>query len=303
MAYVCSVFVLQTLIFVSASIFAQSAFVDHREYSGGPGVYGLDMWFGRHNILNHFSFVAAKWLSDAFIIWRCYTLFQSVANTWLVLLAPCCLYIASSVLSIMFLIQIFGNAHAPGTDTGWTAPFLAATPGLNIAISIVIIARLVLQNHQMKVPSAIEAPPVSRISLLTILVESGFAHAVHSIFFLLLFVARSPVSEVFLQSFSQVQTTTMFLIILKGKDWTTSRNSINIFIVRTPNKAFKLPTLLRDNTPKSFDLSDTWKRSGLTAQVAVTRHVEVRSSLRLEPLRASYLNSKRGTVVVANDSI
>ncbi|KAL0067981.1 hypothetical protein AAF712_004884 [Marasmius tenuissimus] len=201
----------------------------------------------------------------------------------------------------MFLIQICDNAHAPGTDTGWTAPFLAATPGLNIAISIVIIARLVLRKYQMEVPPAIEASPGSRVSLLTILVESGFVHAVHAIFFLLLFVARSPVSEVFLQSFSQVQTATMFLIILKGKHWTTS--SINISVVQTSNKTFQLPNLLRDNTSKSFDLSDTWKRSGLTAQVAVTRHVEVRSSLRLEPLRTGYLNSKRGTVTVASNSM
>jgi hypothetical protein len=66
--YICVVFILNTLFIAANSQFTQLAFIDDRNYPGGPAQFENDMWSIPIDEVNNVVFVLQNWMNDGMIV-------------------------------------------------------------------------------------------------------------------------------------------------------------------------------------------------------------------------------------------
>lgn len=71
-AYISTIVLLGTLFMGSLAEFTQLAFVDNRNYPGGPAQYETDMFSIPVDEMGNVSFVLANWLCDGLIVRFCF---------------------------------------------------------------------------------------------------------------------------------------------------------------------------------------------------------------------------------------
>jgi hypothetical protein len=66
--YICIVFILNTLFIAANSKFTELAFIDDRNYPGGPAQFENDMWSIPIDEVNNVVFVLQNWMNDGMIV-------------------------------------------------------------------------------------------------------------------------------------------------------------------------------------------------------------------------------------------
>jgi len=110
-------FLLGTIFMISLAAFTQMAFIDDRNYSGGPNAFENNMFSIPVDNVGNVAFVLSNWMSDALLVstspavelncllddspqrqvWRFKVIYERCqAPTWVVMLFPC-LMLAGSV--------------------------------------------------------------------------------------------------------------------------------------------------------------------------------------------------------------
>jgi hypothetical protein len=110
------------------------------------------------------------------------------------------------VLGLLWLLQI--SASSPfAKSTGsvnWTIPYLSASLGLNIIITLAIVVRLWI--YRRRATQSLGPGYGSEFtSISAIMVESAALYSFFSLLFLASFAAQSSISTIFLQSLCQIQ--------------------------------------------------------------------------------------------------
>ncbi|KAJ7595070.1 hypothetical protein C8J56DRAFT_776195 [Mycena floridula] len=223
LVYVCAVFLLDSLFVAANSQFTQLAFIDDRNYPGGPAQYEADMWSIPVDEIVNLTYVIANWLSDAVLVWRAYVVFQGVSRypMWIIMFAPGLVYLASITMGTLWLIQVSASNPWASTSLNWTVPYFSVSLGLNVFLTLAIVSRLLLYRFRIK--SALGPDYGTQyLSLSTMIVESAALYSIFSLLFLIPFILGNAVSEVFLQALGPVQTVSSFLIVSRvtqGKAW------------------------------------------------------------------------------------
>ncbi|KAG8220623.1 hypothetical protein J3R82DRAFT_2881 [Butyriboletus roseoflavus] len=222
--YITLSFVLGTIFMISLAAFTQMAFIDDRNYPGGPSAYENNMFSIPIDDTGNAAFVLSNWLSDALVVWRFKVIYQECRfPIWIVVFFPCLMLAGSVVMGIMFLIQVSTtNPYVTG-GINFTLPFFSLSLALNIILTIAIVLRLLTMRHRIvSVLGSKYGTQYTSITAMTI--ESASLYSAVSIAFLALFAIGNAVSQVFLQSLSQIQTIATLLIVFRisqGKGWTT----------------------------------------------------------------------------------
>lgn len=221
-AHTTTMFSLATVYIAMYSNVQSISFVDNREFplslSGAPGPMGYNSFVHSWAIgmAPTVALYLNNWLADGLLLYRCYVVYS---KSYRVIAFPYLMYLASLVTGIMFMykssLQGLIAAEAPAA-VQFEAPFFAISFALNILVTLMIVARLLI--HRMKMQKAMGATTYAGgwcMASITIIVESYALCAIAVILFLGAWGARSFLQFIFLQVIAQTQVIAPFLITLR----------------------------------------------------------------------------------------
>ncbi|KAH7926896.1 hypothetical protein BV22DRAFT_319507 [Leucogyrophana mollusca] len=219
-------FSLVTATFSINSRITQLAFINDRDFPGGPAAYEEDTFFFPLNMAGFVTFALTSWWTDLLMLWRCTVIYQDCkALTKIATVGLSCLvFLASVVLSVLWLIQMSSPSSSPYQDTAmgvdFTVPSIAVALMVNITVTIMIVGRLLYYRHS--VARALGPCMSLYTSLTAILVESASLYTAASLFFIIPFAMGSSFANGPLQIIPETEVVASLLIIyrvLQGKAW------------------------------------------------------------------------------------
>ncbi|KAF9815214.1 hypothetical protein IEO21_04731 [Rhodonia placenta] len=221
--FISIIFILGTIFMGAQAKVTQQAFIEYRNFPGGPGAYEFVILSNPVYEITSVCFVVANWLMDAFLVWRFVVIYKDIGRFWLsilTLLVPCAMLCTSFALGITWLIQI--SASTPILFLDIIFLYYVMTSALNTIVPILIVGRLLVYRHRiakMLGPSHVTC----YTNIVAILIESASIYLVFAILFLVLLGVEQDMGNMFAETVSQVQTVSSLLIIFRvatGKAWT-----------------------------------------------------------------------------------
>ncbi|KAG1730559.1 uncharacterized protein EDB91DRAFT_784285 [Suillus paluster] len=231
--YVCVMFALGSFFMGSIFKFTQLAFVDDRNFPGGPSAWEVEMFSINVDEISNVSFVLADWCSAALMVWRCVIIYRDCGTCpWPIVMILGSMLLASFGLGILFLLQISSPLSSPyyaaGTNVNYTLPYVFLELVINIIVTILIVLRLYIYRQRMAQASLGSAHVAEHTNVASMIVESAAIYSIFSLLFLIPFATKSPVANVFLQVLGEVQLIAPLLIIYReaqGNGWISSASS------------------------------------------------------------------------------
>ncbi|KAG2052037.1 hypothetical protein BDR06DRAFT_915872 [Suillus hirtellus] len=221
--YITTDVILGTLFMASLADFTQLAFIQYRDYPGGPNAFENDMFGIPVDMLGNVCGVLMMALSDGLVVWRCMVIYRGcMVPIWIIMLFPCLMFAGSIVMGIMWLLQLSSSSpFFTSTNINYTVPYLSLSLALNIIITIAIVLRLLTYRHQI---SKALGPRFGAqyTSIAAMIVESAALYSTFSLALLILFLLNNPISAAFIELLPQIQVVAMLLIVFRvaqGKGW------------------------------------------------------------------------------------
>ncbi|CCM06167.1 uncharacterized protein FIBRA_08408 [Fibroporia radiculosa] len=228
LAYISAMFVLASLFVGACSEMTQLSFIQYRNIPGGPSMYENVEFSIPADEAGNVSFVLTNWFADALMVWRCSVIYRGGRfPPWLAIAFPCLMYAAEIVIGLLFLIQVSAPSGSPyltgaAGAINWTLPYLCIAVSLNVIVTIMIVARLLLYRYRI---SRVLGPRHGShyTGIAAMIVESAALYSAFALLLIIPFGMNNSLANVFLQSLSQVQVIAPLLIIYRvaqGKSWT-----------------------------------------------------------------------------------
>ncbi|KAJ7488133.1 hypothetical protein FB451DRAFT_1025849 [Mycena latifolia] len=215
--------VFNTLLFAMGTInlacsirFNENAWVNDREYPGGPFNYLIEQQSLPFMTLGNVASILASFLSDGLLLYRAGVLWNFV---WYIVLPPAMFFIACIILSVMVVIQLaIPTAPLPPLSLAvWIVLMI-----LPIWLTILIAGRILYHRKTMiEVLGPQYAKNYAGIS--AIVIESAVPFTIISIILLGLFGDNNTGQNLFIALMVQVECIAPEMIILRvvmGRSWT-----------------------------------------------------------------------------------
>ncbi|KAJ3886064.1 hypothetical protein GG344DRAFT_82074 [Lentinula edodes] len=226
LVYITVQFILATLFQASSARFTQLAFINNRDYPGGPGAYELAFFYIPVDMLGNIVYVLSNWFSDALLLWRCAVIYSTCRfPLWVIMGFPAVVMMGSVGSGIMYLLQVSTTSPFLPSSANFTIIDSSISLALNLMLTIMIVGRLVVYRYRLKTNFGLSVSQRDYTSVMAMLVESAGLYAAFSLFFIVPFALGSSVENIAFQALSQVQVIAPFLIIVRvsqGKAWSTS---------------------------------------------------------------------------------
>lgn len=253
--YITLVFILSTLFMAALANFTQLAFIQYRNYPGGPNAFENNMFGIPVDNLGNACGLITMILSDGLVVWRCMVIYRGcMVPMWVVMLFPCLMYAASIVMGIMWMLQVTtASPYFSLTHINYTVPYLSLSLALNIIITIVIVLRLLTYRHRIsKVLGS--GYGTQYTSVAAMIIESAALYSTFSVAVLALFAIGNPISATFIEALTQVQIIAMLLIVFRvaqGKGW--SQETFSRMMTSRPSvQAIRMGELRYADGSKTF---------------------------------------------------
>ncbi|KAG1854398.1 hypothetical protein C8R48DRAFT_776792 [Suillus tomentosus] len=221
--YITTDVILGTLFMASLADFTQLAFIQYRDYPGGPNAFENNMFGIPVDMLGNVCGVLMMALSDGLVVWRCMVIYRGcMVPIWIIMLFPCLMFAGSIVMGIMWLLQLSSSSpFFTSTNINYTVPYLSLSLALNIIITIAIVLRLLTYRH--RISKALGSRfGAQYTSIAAMIVESAALYSTFSLALLILFLLNNPISAAFIELLPQIQVVAMLLIVFRvaqGKGW------------------------------------------------------------------------------------
>jgi len=223
LAYIVVMFSFATVYEAIQAIQTQSAFIDNRNYPGGPAQYELSgiPLTAVSSLVN----VLVSWLADGLLIWRCAVIYAGCKIfVRIVIFIPCLLLVATIVIDLIEYIKTFRVGSETLRDEFFPSVATSITTfSLNVIVTILIVGRLILFRRRVVKALGSEEGTLY-MTIASMLIESATLYSIVCLLLLVSFPFRSPVQNLNYQSICQVQIVSTFLIIFRvaqGKGWSS----------------------------------------------------------------------------------
>ncbi|KAG2341050.1 hypothetical protein BDR05DRAFT_914832 [Suillus weaverae] len=221
--YITTTFILSTLFMAALANFTQLAFIQYRDYPGGPNAFENNMFGIPVDNLGNVCGFLTMILSDGLVVWRCMVIYRGcMVPMWIIMLFPGLMFAASIAMGIMWLLQVTTSSpYFSSTNINYTVPYLSLSLALNIIITIVIVLRLLIYRHRISTVLG-SSYGTQYTSIAAMIIESAALYSAFSVAFLTLFLLNNPISATFIEALTQVQIIAMLLIVFRvaqGKSW------------------------------------------------------------------------------------
>ncbi|TFY64052.1 hypothetical protein EVJ58_g2886 [Rhodofomes roseus] len=281
LAFTTVVLGLGTVYMIAVSLTAQQAFIEYRNFPGGPSVYLSAMFASTVGMTNSVCWMISNWLLDMFLRLQpvmdadaaMYSRPYGLYVHWYVderhnLCYPLIylpLHFAGMSIDVLKSIsQADGSSNStPFLVANITLSFYVISLAANIIVTILIAGRLLVYRHRVQsVLGAHHAKGYANIA--TILVESAVLYSAFAFTFLIVFGMKSPLSYFFVNYVNSVQAICSFLIIFRvatGKAWT--EDTTTRLMERTHSNVVKLQpaTSIHFAQNTSTDITDSMPTS------------------------------------------
>jgi len=229
--YVVALFTLSTIAFGTEVKFNELAFVDDRNYPGGPLAYNFDQYNNPINVATFASSFVATWFADAFLTYR---LFVFSNRSWAIVVGPSILLTASIAVSAVLLNQIANPTASFWDNSGirFGTMFWVLSTTLDVLVTGTILGRIWFWrravNKEFKILGVKKTSSEGGGNgafggTVAILLESAALSLVIGVFFLIVYVKESIVMNVMMPVQGQVVAIAPLLIVLRvaqGSGWT-----------------------------------------------------------------------------------
>ncbi|KAH9834077.1 uncharacterized protein C8Q71DRAFT_159063 [Rhodofomes roseus] len=213
LAFTTVVLGLGTVYMIAVSLTAQQAFIEYRNFPGGPSVYLSAMFASTVGMTNSVCWMISNWLLDMFLVWRFLVIYRDFNRSWMRMLLcipglMVCTSIGMSIDVLKSISQADGSSNStPFLVANITLSFYVISLAANIIVTILIAGRLLVYRHRVQsVLGAHHAKGYANIA--TILVESAVLYSAFAFTFLIVFGMKSPLSYFFVNYVNSVQVCT-----------------------------------------------------------------------------------------------
>jgi len=223
LGYIVIVFLLSNIGNATNIKFAQQAFIDNRDYPGGPGAYSVEQSTALAAVLCNSVYITLTWFQDGLLLYRFWIIFGR-NKTLLVL--PTVMFIASVVLSCLLIAML----SQPDLTLWSTISFQLALSywsisiSFNVLVTILICARLLVMRQRLKKSKLGQDTHSPYTTVAAMLIESAVIYSATGLAFLISFGVNSPVQNLWLPLLGQIQSIAPLLIIFRvaeGKAWSS----------------------------------------------------------------------------------
>ncbi|KAG6840443.1 hypothetical protein C0991_006708 [Blastosporella zonata] len=179
--------------------FNQSAWIDERNYPGGPYQFLTKQQSRPVLTVGNTASIMGSFAADGILLYRVMVLYNFV---WYIVILPTLFYIACVVLSILTVIQIADPAFANIVNLSF--PVWLVLMIINIVLSAMIAFRILAMRRAVKSGLGEEyAKPYGTIA--SIIVEAALPFTILSIILLALFGGRDTAQNLFVPLLVQVE--------------------------------------------------------------------------------------------------
>ncbi|KAF8959147.1 hypothetical protein BDZ97DRAFT_1667601 [Flammula alnicola] len=230
------------LLLVCATVFSvggekinEYAFIDYRNFPGGPSAFEVAFFDLPVNAAADVFWVIALWTCDGILLWRVFVIYSTCRfPIWIVMAIPILAYLGTIAMGILWAIQICNPTFSPwSATTNFTAPYIALSLALNIVLSIALVLRLILHRWRMRRVMG-HSHGADYLGVVSMIVESAIVYSTFSLLSLVTFLINHPVQNVFDQKKSltdgcciQIIATLMIIFrVVSGTAWSADTASM-----------------------------------------------------------------------------
>ncbi|KIJ44349.1 hypothetical protein M422DRAFT_47430 [Sphaerobolus stellatus SS14] len=219
--FVGSTFLLGTINIAALIRFNQLAWIDDRNFPGGPVGFLLGQQNTPANIISIATAIIMIALGDSFLIVRCHALWRNIYIS----AGLFALLIAAIVISVLHFIQVVGvkTLSEDVLNLKFSIPFATLVTALNVLICLLLLWRIF--DLRRRLPSDLNDIAKRQFkSLESVIIETAMPIGVLSFAFLMLYIANSPGSILVFPLLVQALGIMPSLIILRmmgGYAWST----------------------------------------------------------------------------------
>lgn len=263
--FVSFIFVLGTIGGAINILLDQNAFIDDRDFPGGPGGY-LTAFFNTHaNILAFSCFVIATWLQDGYLLYR-FLMFYSFK--YYLCIFPALMYLGSVATSCVLLFQLSQpNANIwKSVDVNFATPYWSLSIALNIILTMMIVGRILWVKRSIRQALG-DQHTRTYTSIAAMLIESAAMYSATALVYIICYALNSPAQELFLALLGEFQCISPVMIIYRvAKGSSLSQETIALAQSRSiafakgqrpPSKSTGIPStsVLTSTIPYGIDTS------------------------------------------------
>ncbi|CAL1697855.1 unnamed protein product [Somion occarium] len=188
----------------------QQAFVNNRNFPGGPAQYGL-LSFNSLNVLGPGGYMAASWLQDGLLLYRFYVIW---GGSLLAMILPTLLFLSSIIMSCLLLSELEqpGSTMWAPSNTVFAVGFGSTTVATTLLLSTLIVSRLLYTRYKLsKIMGSVELAPYLTVSAM--IAESALLYVVCALTFMITYATGSTVSYLIYGFLGQAPSIAPLIII------------------------------------------------------------------------------------------
>ncbi|KAF8960225.1 hypothetical protein BDZ97DRAFT_1834589 [Flammula alnicola] len=199
--------------------FNELAWIDDRNYPGGPLMFILEQQTLPFNIAGNAVTIVITFMADALLIYRVHILY----NKWWAILVPILMWLASIATGILFTVQAaLPNSSLWANSTlNFSVPFFSLAMALSILLTGMLVLRLLYMRREItKVLGPHHGKAYTGIAAM--MLETAAPYGIFSFIFIVLYAKKNTAANLFIPLLSQVEGITPMLIILRvsrGRAW------------------------------------------------------------------------------------
>ncbi|CAL1697306.1 unnamed protein product [Somion occarium] len=219
LSFIALLFALGTINVVMNIHFNELAWIDERNYPGGPLAFILEQQSIKTNIAGNAVSAVVPFLADGLLIYRVHV----VWNRWWMIVIPILAWLASFAMGILTTVQAAepqSSLWADGT-LNFSVPYFSLSMALNIFLTILLVSRLMYMRH--KITSTLGAQyGKTYTGIATMVLESALPYGLTSLVFIVLYAIHNTAANLLLPLLVQVECISPMLIILRvsrGRAW------------------------------------------------------------------------------------
>jgi len=211
--YASMMFILGTANISCIIHFNELAWIDQRNYSGGPAAFLLERSSEPSNVGAIATSIVIQAMSGLLLILRCHTLWRRVYVT----VSLCLVLLASTIISILHCVQVARQTVGSLEDSKliFSIPFASLLMSLNIAITLVLLSRLFCLRQRAKSYPMSQDFKNNYMSYEALVFESALPSATVSLIFFVLYGLRNPGAVLVFPLLVQSMAVTADMIVLR----------------------------------------------------------------------------------------
>ncbi|KAF9524169.1 hypothetical protein CPB83DRAFT_798319 [Crepidotus variabilis] len=200
--------------------FNQYAWIDYRQYPGGPLMFLLQQQSAAIQVGGNAVAIIIGFFTDALLIYRVHVVYRR----WWILVVPILSWLAMQVLGGFFVAQTAlpaSSLWANGT-LNFALPYFAIAMSLNILLTLMLVTRLLYMRSQ--IANALGSRHGDTYThVAAMILESAAPFGIISLIFLVLYSSKNTAALLFVPLLAQTECISSIVIILRvarGRTWT-----------------------------------------------------------------------------------